>query len=50
MDKTHAADIAAILKEVDKEERNQILALKMPIEKKSEIISHLDENLQKKNV
>lgn len=50
MDKTHAADIAAILKEVDKEERNQLLALKIPIEKKSEIVSHLDEALQKEIV
>lgn len=50
MDKTHAADIAAILKEVDKEERNQLLALKIPIEKKSEIVSHLDEDIQKEIV
>lgn len=50
MDKTHAADIAAILKELDPHERSQLLALKLSIEKKSEIVSHLDEDIQKEVV
>lgn len=50
LDKTHAADVAAILKEMDSQERNAILTLKIPIEKKSEIISHLDGDIQKEVV
>lgn len=50
LDKTHAADIAVILKELDQQERSVLLGLKIPIEKKSEIISHLDENIQKEVV
>lgn len=50
LDKTHAADIAAIIKEMDQQERSVILGLKIPIEKKSEVVSHLDENIQKEIV
>ena len=50
LDKTHAADIAVILGELDREERGVLLGLKIPIEKKSEIVSHLDEDIQKEVV
>ena len=50
LDKTHSADIAAILKELDQSERSVIFGLKMNIEKKSEVISHLDEDIQKEVV
>lgn len=50
LDKTHAADIAHILKELDSSERSYVLNLKLPIEKKSEIVSHLDEDVQKEVV
>lgn len=50
LDKTHAADIAGILKEMDSQERGVILGLKIPIEKKSEVVSHLPEDIQKEVV
>lgn len=50
LDKTHAADIAYILKELDPSERTYVLDLKISIEKKSEIVSHLDEDVQKEVV
>ncbi len=50
LDKTHAADIAAILQELDASERTYVLNLRLSIEKKSEIVSHLDEDVEKEDV